>query len=340
MFEDINQKGTPPRRPLFEADPTPARKVAEGAMLVACAVIFGLSASYLPFIWLVALFLWPVPLALLVRRFGAGFGLAGILLTALLLSLFIGPLGALSMLINMGGVGFWYGWAARRGVKPWLVIVVGVLISAAGMLALLALSSALAGFDALDFGEQVHEFVQFYVNTMDANGNLSQLLGTMTTAEYAALLEERVLQMLPSSLIFVSMFEAGIAYALTTYIFRRLGYAVAKLPPFVEWRLPWYTLWGLIIALACWLLNRQTPMEILQLIADNVMYIYQALLMLAGLTFFYWQAAFWNTRWMLFVFVVLLIFAFQLVAPALVLVGLLDSLFDLRQVMRRFDKRV
>lgn len=338
MFEEIKKEETP-RRPLFAAEPTPARKAAEGAALVAVAVIFGLSASYLPVIWLIALFLWPVPLALLVRRFGPGFGLLGILAAAVILSLFIGPLGALSMLINMGGVGFWYGYAARRGVKPWLVIVVGVLISAAGMVALLALSSAVAGFEMADFSTQVHEFVQFYVDTMQENGQLEQVLGGMTAAEFAGLLEARVLAFLPTSLIFVSMLEAGISYALNTYIFRRLGYAVEKLPPFPEWRLPWYTLWGLIIALACYLIDRQMPMEVLQLIATNVLYIYQPLLMLAGLSFLYWQAFFWNMRWMIFMILILVVFAFQLAGPALILVGLVDSLFDMRQVMRKYDKR-
>lgn len=338
MFEEMKKDETP-RRPVFAAEPTPARKVAEGAMLVAAAVVFGLSASYLPFVWLIALFLWPVPLALLVRRFGPGFGLAGILLTAVILSLFIGPVGALSMLINMGGVGFWYGYAARRGLKPWLVIVVGVLISAAGMVALLALSSAVAGFGLADFSTQVHEFVQFYVDTMQKNGKLAPVLGDLTAAEYAERLEAYVLSFMPASLIFVSMLEAGISYALNTYIFRRLGYAVEKLPSFTEWRLPWYTLWGLIIALACYLINRQAPMEVLQLIATNVLYIYQPLLMLAGLSFFYWQAFFWNMRWMIFMMLILIVFAFQLMGPALILVGLVDSLFDMRQVMRKYNKR-
>lgn len=340
MFEANNQgSGQPPRRPLFADDPTPARKLAEGAMLVAAAVIFGLSAAYLPLLWLVALFLWPVPLALLVRRFGAGFGLAGMLAAALIMALFIGPLGALSMLLAMGGVGFWYGWAARRNTPPWVSLIVGVMLSAMGMVALLLLSSAVAGVGLADFTAQVHQFVEFYVNTMQQNGRLAEVAGTMSAADFAAALEAQVLSLLPASLIMMSMLAAFIAYALNTYIFRRLGYEVEKLPAFPEWRLPWYVLWGLILALASYLIGRQMESAPLIMLANNLMYIYQPLLMLAGLSFFYWQCFFWQMRWLIFFMLVLVIFAFQFIGPVLILLGLIDSLFDLRRLMRRWAQK-
>lgn len=324
------------RKPLFADEPTPARRLAEGAMLVASAVIFGMSAAYLPLLWLVALFLLPIPLALMVRRFGVGFGLAGILATAVILSLFIGPVGAVSMLLAMGGVGFWYGYAARQRYSPWLTLVLGVVFSAMGMTVLLVLSSLVAGVGIADFTAQVHNFVDFYVTTMEKNGNLQSVLGSMTAEEFAAALEARVLQMLPASLVMMSMLAAGVAYALNTYVFRRLGYAVAKLPPFVEWRLPWYALWGLILALAAYLIGRQMDISALIVFANNVMYLYEPLMLLTGLTFVYWQIFFWNMRWMLFLLLFMVIFAFQAIAPVLMLVGLIDSLFDLRQKMRKF----
>lgn len=339
LFEQKNDKPRPARRPVFAANPTPARKVAEGAMLVATAVIFGLSTAYLPLLWIVAMFLWPIPLALLVRRFGPGFGLVGIGVTAVLLSLFVGPLGALSMLINMGGVGFWYGYAARKNINPALVLVMGVVLAAISMVALIALSAAVAGFELADFSAQIHEMVQFYVTTMQENGNLQPLLGNMTVEEYAAAMEKAALEMVPASLIMMAMFEAVLAYALNSYVFRRLGYPVAKLPPFNEWRLPWYTLWGLIIVLACALGYQQTELPILELIGDNVLYIYQPLLLLAGLSIFYWLAYFWQMPWLVYTMLIMVLFAFNFVGPILVLLGFADSIFDIRSIMRGRQQR-
>lgn len=343
MFEKMNENenGTHKveRRPLFADEPTPARRLAEGAMLVASAVIFGMSAAYLPLLWIVALFLLPIPLALMVRRFGVGFGLAGLLATAVIMSLFIGPVGAVSMLLAMGGVGFWYGYAARQKYSPWLTLVLGVVFSAMGMTVLLVLSSAVAGLGVADFSAQVHNFVDFYVTTMEKNGNLQSVLGSMTAEEFAAALEQRVMQMLPASLIMMSMLSAGVAYALNTYVFRRLGYAVAKLPPFVEWRMPWYAMWGLILALAAYLIGRQADITALMVFANNVMYLYEPLMLLSGLTFVYWQIFFWDMRWMLFVLLFMVIFAFQAIAPVLMLIGLFDSIFDMRQKMRKFRQQ-
>lgn len=339
MFEMKKEdRPGPPRRPLFAEQPTPARRVAEGAMLVATAVIFGLSAAYLPLVWLVALFLWPVPLALLVRRFGPGFGLMGVLLTAILLSLFIGPVGALIMLLNMGGVGFWYGYAARRDVRPGLSVLGGVVIAAVSMLVLILFSSAIAGLQLADLTQQIREFVEFYVGNLEKRGQLDAIIGQMPVEEYTVLLQEHILSMLPASLLMLAMFEAGISYALNTYIFRRLGYPVAKLPPFQEWRMPWYTLWGLIISLACALIAYKTGSDsVWGLIATNVMYVYQPLLMMGGLTLIFWQAWFWRMPWMTYIMLVMVICAFQLVGPMLVMLGLIDSIVDVRNaVLRRY----
>lgn len=334
------KKQRPARKPVFAQNPSPARKLAEGSMLVACAVIFGLSVAYLPLLWLVAIFLLPVPLALLVRRFGVGFGLAGTLACAVIMSLFIGPISAVSLLVAMGGVGLWYGYAARQRFSPWLTLVLGVVFSAVGMSLLLVLSSAVAGLGIGDFSAQVHNFVEFYMNNMESRGQLDALLGSMTKDEFAAALEDRVLSLLPASLVMLSMTAAGVAYAVNAYVFRRLGYPMAKLPPFIEWRVPWYAMWGLILALASYLIGRQMGVESLMVLANNIMYLYQPLIMLAGLTFVYWQIFFWDMRWLLFALLFMVIFMFQTISPVLMLIGFIDSLFDLRSRMRNYKKQI
>lgn len=339
MFELKKDSPEPKPEPLFASPPeSPARRVAEGAMLVAVAVIFGLSANYLPLVWLVALFLWPVPLALLVRRFGPGFGLMGMLLTAVLLAIFIGPLSALFMLLNMGGVGFWYGWAARREIKPWPTVIIGIFIAAVSMVLLLLCSSWVAGLQINDLLAEVDYFVDFYINTMQRNGQLQQLQqlqGGMTTAEFTDYLKSYLKSMLPASLIMISMLEASICYAVNKYIFRRLGYPMAKLPPFKDWRLPWYTLWGLIAALLAFVVYHQTGLEWCQALMNNIIYIYQPLLMLAGLSLYYWLAEFWRKAWMIWLLVFMAIGAFNIVGPLLLLMGLGDSVWDVRQMLEK-----
>lgn len=326
----------PERKPVFAEEPTPARRVAEGAMLVASAVIFGLSTAYLPMLWLVAMFLWPIPLALLVRRFGPGFGLGGILLTGVLLAFFIGPVGALTMLINMGGVGFWYGYAARRGIKPAFTVLGGVVIAAISMVVLLLFSSAVAGLQMADIATQMRQFVDMYVGNLEKRGQLDAVLTQMSVEEYSELLTEYIMGMLPATVTMIAMTEAGIAYALNAYVFKRLGYPVEKLPPLHEWRMPWYTMWGLIIALACWIAVRMTgESETWTLIANNVMYVYQPLLMMSGLTLIFWQAIFWRMPWLNYMMLVMMICAFKAISPMLILLGLFDSIMDLRSVMRK-----
>lgn len=334
--EDMNSGRQPAGpTPVFAAEPTPARKVAEGAMLAASAVIFGLSASYLPFLWLVAMFLWPVPLALLVRRFGPGFGLAGVLLTTVLLAIFIGPVSALFMLLNMGGVGFWYGYAARRNLNPWVTVVAGVFIAAASMVLMLVFSTVLAGLQLDDLRQQMDQIVDMYISNMQSRGQLQQILGGLSVEEYTKLFKEYVASLLPASLVFLAMLEAGICYALNSYIFRRLGYPMAKLPPFKDWRLHWMTLWGLIAALLAFIGYWKWQIDWCQLLYSNLMYIYQPLLILSGVTLCYWIFDRLKMPWMYIFLLVMLVMSFNVVAAILMMVGLSDSIWDVRRMFAK-----
>lgn len=337
MFE-LKKEGPPDqKKPIFANEPTPTRRLAEGVMLVAAAVVFGLSANYLPFVWLIAAFLWPVPLALLVRRFGPGFGLGGILLTTVILAIFTGPISALLNLLNMGGVAFWYGWAARQEIKPWTTVIIGVFISAISMVLLLLGSTWLTGLHVNDLMKQIEDFVDFYINTMQQNPQmrqqLQQLQGSMTTAEFSEYLKNYLTSMLPASLIVISMIETSVCYAVIKYVFRRLGYPMAKLSPFKDWRLPWYTLWGLIIALLAFVAFHQMELEWCRALFNNIMYIYQPLLMLAGLALYYWLAEFWKKPWLIWTMVFMAIGFFNVVGPMLMLMGMADSVWDVRQML-------
>ena len=259
----------------------------------------------------------------------------GTALTAVLLSIFIGPLSALFMLLNMGGVGFWYGWAARKELNPWATVITGVFIAAISMVLMLLFSTWLAGLQFDDLLRQVDEFVDFYIATMQNSGQLQQLQGNMTTAEFTVWLKDYLTSMLPSSMIFIAMLEAGISYAVTGYIFRRLGYPLARLPRFKEWRLPWYTLWGLIAALLAFVVYHQTELDWCRALCNNIMYIYQPLMMLAGLAMYYWLAEFWQMPWMIWLLVFMAIGAFSIAGPMLLILGLTDSVWDIRKALLR-----
>jgi uncharacterized protein YybS (DUF2232 family) len=170
---------------------------------------------------------------------------------------------------------------------------------------------------------------------MHNSGQLQQLQGNMTTAEFTVWLKDYLTSMLPSSMIFIAMLEAGISYAVTGYIFRRLGYPLARLPRFKEWRLPWYTLWGLIAALLAFVVYHQTELDWCRALCNNIMYIYQPLMMLAGLAMYYWLAEFWQMPWMIWLLVFMAIGAFSIAGPMLLILGLTDSVWDIRKVLLR-----
>ena len=65
------------------------------------------------------------------------------------------------------------------------------------------------------------------------------------------------------------------------------------------------------------------------------MYIYQPLMMLAGLAMYYWLAEFWQMPWMIWLLVFMAIGAFSIAGPMLLILGLTDSVWDIRKALLR-----
>lgn len=335
VVENVPKRKTPPKRkPLLPKNPSPARRMAEASVMVASAVIFGLSSTYLPLLWIVALFLWPVPMAIMARRFGLGFALVGSLATLVVLSMFVGPIGAATMFLNMAAVGLWYGYANKHKIKAGKTLIVGVLIAAVCMLGLIFMNMAVAGLQIDTMSEQMDYMIDNYVGIANENGSLESVLGDMTVEEYAVAMKEYIVALIPATFVMMAMIEAVLCFWVTNYSFRRLGYKTSRTPKFRNWHLHWLSLWGLIVAAAMFVGYVYLESEILGVVGSNIMYIYQPLLSVAGISFLYWLIWYYKVPSVVFSLMILLIFLYQTMLPGLMLLGFADCIFDFRQIMR------
>ncbi len=332
------RKTPPKRKPLLPKNPSPARRMAEASIMVASAVIFGLSSTYLPLLWIVALFLWPVPMAIMARRFGLGFALVGSLATLVVLSMFVGPIGAATMFLNMAAVGLWYGYANKRKITGGKTLVVGVLIAAVCMLGLVFMNMAVAGLQIDSMTAQLDYMVDNYVEIANENGSLESVLGDMTVEEYAVAMKEYIVALIPATFVMMAMIEAVLCFWVTNYSFRRLGYKTSRTPRFRNWHLHWLSLWGLIVAAAMFVGYVYLESEIMGIVGSNIMYIYQPLLSVAGISFLYWLIWYYKVPSVVFSLMILLIFLYQTMMPGLMLLGFADCIFDFRQIMRARKK--
>ncbi len=314
---------------------TPARRVAEGALMAALATILGLLAFYAPLFNMVLLILYPIPIAYLIKRHNVATGLLAFAVSAVLLAALLNIANAAFVILSMGAVGIWYGVAFRRNVKPVRALGVGTALAAVSVVVTMMLSLWTMGGSVADLTAYMTKYVQETVDMLQSAGVFDVISGGVSAEEYSKMMVDMLSMLVPGMLVIVAMLEALLCYIITGYIMRRLGLSVATLPKFREWRLAWPALWGLIAALLAYIGYHYLEYEWLKTLAVNILYIYYPLLLVAGTSLMVWMCK--NTRsYFLPIMVIIGLFIFPSAALISVLMfGLFDALVDFRSWVRK-----
>jgi len=130
------------RHPLSQRQ---ARQLMDTAYLAAATALLWIALYYLPVgspLFRLAL---PLPLSLLQLRHGWRCAVEGVVVTALLLLVLMGPIRGLLVLFPYGALALWMGWCWRRGASWWWSWGLGSLIGAVGFLVRVAVLSVLVG---------------------------------------------------------------------------------------------------------------------------------------------------------------------------------------------------
>lgn len=314
---------------------TPARRVAEGALMAALATILGLLAFYAPLFNTVLLILYPIPIAYLIKRHNVATGLMAFAVSAALLTLLLNIANAAFVILSMGAVGIWYGVAFRCNIKPIRTLGVGTVLAAASVVVTMLLSLWTMGSSVADLTTYMTEYIRETVNMMQSMGVFDMLSGGVSVEEYTQNMIDMLSMLVPGMLVVVAMLEALLCYIITGYIMRRLGLSAATLPKFREWRLVWPALWGLIVALLAYIGYHYLEYEWLKTLAINILYIYYPILLLTGISLMVWMVK--NVRsYFLPIMVIIGLFIFPSAALISVLMfGLFDALVDFRSWVRK-----
>jgi uncharacterized protein YybS (DUF2232 family) len=338
--ETATQEAYQPEEPSRQPRPNPVRRLTEGALMVALAVILGMLSFYMPLLNMIFLMIWPIPICFLIKKYGLPFGILAFLVASVLLAFFMGAVNALIVILEMGAVGIWYGISFRRNFPPMRALFGGVILAAASMIAVMLVSLWLSGTTLGSLAVYVEDYVNELVNTLNSTGMLDSMLGgVMTASEYTEQLISFLTELLPALLVVSAMLEAWICYALTAYVFRRLGFQVRNLPQFRDWHLPWVALWGMSIALLSYIGYHFLAVEWMKLLAFNILYIYGLLLTVMGVSLLIWYYKTFRAVWIIVLAVVMFLFAYNAVMWMLILAGLADCVLDFRAQAKAGDKK-
>ncbi len=222
----------------------PTRGLTEGAILAALTVVVAAAGLVAPF---VGILLAPLPIMLLVIRWGVRTGLLATVVAALVLLQFFGPLNAISAVATFAPLGLALGWGVRRGIGAQLTILAGATSFLGSSLAVLAVAMAVLHQDL------VEQFIRGQVQAMQTAMAVQERLGApqqqvdelrflweSSCGEhhcFAAVMPQFLHTALPVMLAFGALLWGYLSYTVARAVLRRVGHPLPAVPPILTWRL-------------------------------------------------------------------------------------------------------
>lgn len=302
-------------------------------LLVLCllsgAALLGLVSIREWFSWVaVACWAYPVVIALLAARYGMLVGLGTLGVAYGLTYAVWGPVIALSTLIHMGLVGVLFGIGVRRQWSGKAIVLIttvlyGGLFAVSGFLSMNVYS---AFYRVLaEVYQWYSDLVRGFAPALMREGLVNMIPGGDLRLVFA------VIQMLAPGFVFL---RSGVLvlfyYLLTGFVLRRQGIAASRLPAFRSWRAP---KWLLAVFLVLLLSSFASGIKI------SILYVFLVNGVLLGtlLFFLFGLAVLWDSLCRVrnillrIVLAVCCVALLKVSAGILVVVGVLDSIFDLRR---------
>jgi uncharacterized protein YybS (DUF2232 family) len=231
------------------------RGLTEGAIQAALVAVLALLTRYVPLAVLATTFLMPLPLMVLTIRHGVRPAVLAAVVSGVVAGMLSGDLlTGVGILVAVAPFGIMVGWGTRRGWSGPAIVGVAVLVSGASLVVNGLLLLAFLGINPV---QQYGEMVLTMRQQMDTAASLYGRLGLgQEAAESYRRTMLAVLDLMPRLVLFgfvaTAVTTGWLNYEIARPILRRVGHPLPALPPASTWRLPGFALWLLPLA---WLIS-------------------------------------------------------------------------------------
>jgi uncharacterized protein YybS (DUF2232 family) len=210
------------------------RGLTEGAILAALTVVVGAVGLVAPF---VGILLAPLPIMLLVIRWGLRTAVLASVVAALILLQFFGPLNAISVTAMFAPLGLALGWGVWRGIGAQLTVLAGAAAFLVSTVATLAAATFMMHQDL------VGQFITSQVQGMQMALALQQKIGAPSQQidemrQIIAILPGFLHTALPVIFALGALVWAYLCYVIARTVLRRVGHVLPGVPPILSWRIP------------------------------------------------------------------------------------------------------
>lgn len=215
---------------------TNTKALVESGLMTALTVVLMLAAYYLPLLGYAAMFVWPLPIAMVYVRHGKKYSLMALVASGLVAGLILGDfIPAASMVLSFGIASIVLGYCVVHK-KPayYTIVLMGVSIFI-GVLVMLKVYTAFLNQDLIamtvdTFNQSIEAVKEMYASMNIPEEAVNQALGAIDTS--------RLVMIMPIALAGSSLIMAFICYLIAGKLFKRFSIQLEPVKPFSEWYLP------------------------------------------------------------------------------------------------------
>lgn len=303
--------------------------------MAALTAILALASIYIPVFQMVAFLVWSIPIIYVTVRHGIVTGILSLSVCGLLIFFFSSPFSALGLVIHIGGVALVYGYCFHKEIRPSVTVLLGIVVLILSLLLMVFLMAAVTGLDLNGFREMLDQSMQSSIELYKRFGLLDPAKGLTeeTLRTVVDTMWKTIIALLPGFLVFYGVSWSVINYILAERILARFGINVIPFPKFRDWKLPWWVVWGYILAMGLNLGGYYLQNRTMVIIAENIMFVYKPVLLALGLaviSYFIHHRLRGDLMYKLML-LLFLIFLAPLSSNLVLIIGLTDLLFNLRK---------
>lgn len=217
-------------------DKSSTRAMVESGLLTAITVVLILLSLYVPVLYMIGIFLWPLPVTFVYIRHGAKYSIMSLVVAGIITAISYDPVSALNITATFGLMSIVLGYCIKNKKDFFFSVI---LMSAAMFISLilvLKIFSVFMGQDIItmltDQINQMREMAASMYSQMGVPKETQELaLNAFPTAEVFK-------KMLPIGLLIGSITMAFISYTIAGKVFKRFGYEISIMKPLSNWYMP------------------------------------------------------------------------------------------------------
>lgn len=292
------------------------QRIKDSIKVLLYLLILTLINIYIPFLSILVLIVWPIPIAVITLKYDLNTTAGVIAISALINGVLFSPMMGLLAVIGYGLIGFVIGSSLKEEIKPLNTLIFTVLSVLLSHILLLFISKYLMG---INFQSIINEINTIIGQT--SNMGMEEMLNSQL----------QLLQKIFPALIAISAIITGcLNYYATTWYINKAGFDKPTFKNIKYWALPrWVIAIGIVVSL---ILKRN-----IFFVNLNIVLLFLTLIQGYAVSIYFIDKKTKNSI-IKVIFTAVVIFV-PLLPPVLVLVGLVDFWFDLRKINNYAGKK-